>query len=61
MLKDAEKAVVEMNFAEVEVEFTEVDTVDMRDMVEEVEVDVDVVVVDVEVDAEVKRPILAST
>ena len=45
---------VEMNFAEVEVEFTEVDTVDMRDMVEEVEVDV-------EVDAEVKRPILAST
>ena len=58
MLKDAEKAVVEMNFAEVEVEFTEVDTVDMRDMVEEVEVDVEV---HVEVDAEVKRPILAST
>ena len=49
---------VEMNFAEVEVEFTEVDTVDMRDMVEEVEVDVEV---HVEVDAEVKRPILAST
>lgn len=51
---------VEMNFAEVEVEFTEVDTVDMRDMVEEVEVDVEVHV-EVEVDAEVKRPILAST